>query len=96
MGGDAAPNTLAIAYEDLIDAQERTLTAAIGFIQGDAAIDGEALAATLARVPVGGNGGPGGLRDPRQHRYYDADLYARLERQMADACGRSRIRFHFI
>jgi hypothetical protein len=54
------------------------------------------LAATLARVPVGGNGGPGGLCDPRQHRYYDADLYARLERQVADACGRSRVRFHFI
>jgi hypothetical protein len=50
----------------------------------------------LARVPVGGNGGPGGSRDPRQHRYYDADLYARLERQVADACSRSRIRFHFI
>jgi hypothetical protein len=90
------PNTLAIAYEDLIDAQERTLTAAIGFVQGDAAIDGEALAATLARVPVGGNGGPGGLRDPRQYRYFDAELYARLERQIAEACGRSRIRFHFI
>lgn len=89
-------NTLAIAYEDLIDAQEQTLTATIGFIQGDAAIDGEALAATLARVPVGGNDSPGALRDPRQHRYYHPDLYARLERQVADACGRSRVRFHFI
>jgi hypothetical protein len=52
-------NTLAIAYKDLIDAQEQTLTAAIGFIQGDAAIDGELwprrwlgcrLAATAARA----------------------------------------------
>jgi hypothetical protein len=43
-------NTLAIAYEDLIDAQEQTLTAASGFIQGDAAIDGDALAAMLARA----------------------------------------------
>jgi hypothetical protein len=89
-------NTLAIAYEDLIDAQEKTLAAAISFIQGNAATDGEALAATRAQVPVGGNGGQVGLRDPRQHQSFDANLYARLERQIADSCGRSRIRFHFI
>jgi hypothetical protein len=94
----AAPrhNTLVIAYEDMIGAHERTLAAAIGFVQGHAAIDGEALAATLAQVPVGGNGTPGGLRDAMQHRHFDAGLYARLERQVADACGRSRIKFHFI
>jgi len=58
----------------MIDAQERTLAAAIGFVQGHATIDGEALAATLARVPVGADGAPGRLRDPMQHRQFDAGL----------------------
>ena len=37
-------NALAIAYEDLIDSQQRTLAAIISFIQGHAAIDTDTLA----------------------------------------------------
>lgn len=94
--GTPHKNALVIAYEDLIEQQERTLAAAIGFIQGDAAIDAGALARTLAEVPVAADNPSGGVRDPMQHPYYDAELFQRLEREVAGACGRSRIRFHFI
>jgi hypothetical protein len=89
-------NALAVAYEDLIDQQERTLATVIGFIRGDASIDASALARALAQVPVVGDGASGALRDPRQHQFCDPTLFARLERQVADACGRDRICFHFI
>jgi hypothetical protein len=91
------PNALVIAYEDLIAHQRETLIAAIGFIQGDAAIDATALASTLERCPVARDGASSaGLRDPLQHLYADPVLFARLERQVADACGTERIRFHFL
>ncbi|MGB2931948.1 MAG: hypothetical protein WBB88_06285 [Methyloceanibacter sp.] len=90
------PNALAVAYEDLIDAQERTLAAVASFIQGDATIDAGALARTLAQVPVGSDSSAGSVRDPMQHAHYDPELFASIERQVAAACGRDRIRFHFI
>jgi hypothetical protein len=31
-----------------------------------------------------------------QHAHYDPALFGRIERQVADACGRDRIRFHFL
>jgi hypothetical protein len=37
-----------------------------------------------------------GLRDPQDYPFGDAELYTRLERQVADACGRDRIVFHYI
>ncbi len=45
-------NAMSLAYEDLIEQQERTLATAIGFIRGDAAIDTASLARTVAQVPV--------------------------------------------
>ena len=90
------PNALAVAYEDLIDHQERTLATAVGFIQGDSGVDPTALGRALAQAPVAGDGASGALRDPMQHAFYDPALFARLERQVADACGRDRIRFLFI
>jgi hypothetical protein len=91
------PNALAVAYEDLIEQQRQTLAAAIGFVQGASSIDSEALERVLAHCPVGGDGGASGaVRDPRQHPYCDRELFARLEAQVAAACGTDRIRFYFI
>lgn len=94
---DPRPNAFAVAYEELIEQQRQTLIAAIGFVQGASSIDAEAVERVLAQCPVGGDGGASGaVRDPRQHPYCDPDLFARLERQVAAACGKSRIRFYFI
>ena len=94
----AAPrlNALAVAYEDLIEQQERTLTAVIGFITGDSGVDGAALARALAAAPVGGNNGTGGVRDPMRHQFFDPVLFARLEHRIAHDCGKDRIRFLFL
>jgi len=94
----AAPqlNAFTVAYEDLIEQQERTLTAAIGFITGDSGIDAASLARALAATLVGGNSGTGGVRDPMQHAFFDPVLFARLEHRVAKECGRDRIRFLFI
>jgi hypothetical protein len=94
----AAPklNAFTVAYEDLIEQQERTLTAAIGFVTGDSGVDAAALARALAATPVGGNNGTGGVRDPMQHAFFDPVLFARLEHRVAKECGRDRIRFLFI
>lgn len=90
-------NALAVAYEDLIQHQREALVTVIGFVQGGAAINMEALERTLVQLPVGGdNSPPGAMRDPMQHPYYDRELFARLERKVADACGTERIRFHFL
>jgi hypothetical protein len=89
-------NALAVAYEDLIEQQERTLTAVIGFITGDTGIDPAALARALAAAPVGGNNGTGGVRDPMQYPFFDQVLFARLEHKVAHDCGKDRIRFHFL
>ena len=48
-------NTLAVAYEDLIEQQEGTLAAAIGFITGHSRVNATALARALAAAPVGGS-----------------------------------------
>ena len=84
------PNALAVSYEDLIGKQEQAVAAAVRFITGDPGIDAMALARALAQAPVGG------VRDPTQHAHYDPALFARLERQVADACGKDRIRSLFI
>jgi hypothetical protein len=89
-------NALAVAYEDLIEQQERTLAAAIGFITGDSRVDATALARALAATPVGGNNGTAAVRDPMQHQYFDQVLFARLEHRIAHDCGKDRIRFLFI
>jgi hypothetical protein len=47
-------------------------------------------------VPVAASTTSGALRDPIQHAFYDPVLFARLERQVAETCGRDRTRFHFI
>ena len=90
------PNALAVAYDDLIGEQERTLAAVVSFIQGDACVDATALARAVAQAPVGANGGAGSVRDPMQHEYCDPVLFAQLEHRVAKECGRDRIRFHFI
>jgi hypothetical protein len=90
------PNALSLAYEDLIEQQERTLAAVIGFVQGDTAIDAGALARAVAQVLVAANTTAGALRDPLQHPYCDPALFARLEYQVEESCGRDRIRFLFI
>jgi hypothetical protein len=94
----AAPrlNALAVAYEDLIEQQERTLTAVIGFITGDSRVDDAALARALAAAPVVGSNGTGGVRDPMQYKFFDPVLFARLEHKVAHNCGKDRIRFHFL
>jgi hypothetical protein len=94
----AAPrlNALAVAYEDLIGEQARTLAAVVSFIQGDSSLDQAALARALAEAPVGADGGAGKLRDPMQHVYCDPVLFAQLEHRIAKECGKDRIRFHFI
>ena len=89
-------NALAVAYEDLIEQQERTLAAAIGFITGDSRVNATALARALAAAPVGGNNGTSAVRDPTQHQYFDPVLFARLEHRIAHDCGKDRIRFLFI
>jgi hypothetical protein len=89
-------NAFAVAYEDLIAQQERTLTAVIGFITGDSGVDAAALARALAAAPVGGNNGTGGVRDPMQYPFFDAVLFARLEHRIAKECGKDRIKFHFL
>ena len=86
----------AVAYEDLIGEQARTLAAAVSFIQGDSSVDQAALARALAQAPVGPNGGAGSARDPMQHAYYDPVLFAQLEHWIAKECGKDRIRFHFL
>ena len=88
-------NALAVAYEDLIEQQERTLAAAIGFITGDSRVNATALARALAAAPVGGNNGTSAVRDPTQHQYFDPVLFARLEHRIAHDCGKDRIRFLF-
>lgn len=91
------PNALVMAYEDLIERQRQTLITAIGFIQGESAIDEAALERMLAECPIGGVSlSSSSLRDPRQYKYGDPDLYASIEREVADACGTERIRFYFI
>ena len=94
----AAPrlNALAVAYEDLIEQQERTLAAVIGFITGDSRLDEAALARALAAAPVGGNNGAGAVRDPMQYQFFDPVLFARLEHKVAHHCGKDHIRFYFL
>jgi hypothetical protein len=94
----AAPrrSALAVAYEDLIGEQARTLAAVVSFIQGDSSVDQAALARALAEAPVGADSGAGTVRDPMQHAYCDPVLFAQLEHRIAKECGRDRIRFHFI
>jgi hypothetical protein len=89
-------NALAVAYEDLIGEQARTLSAVVSFIQGDSSVDQAALARALVQAPVGADGDAGKLRDPMQHVYCDPALLAQLEHRIAKECGRDRIRFHFI
>lgn len=89
-------NALAVAYEDLIGEQARTLAAVVSFIQGDSSVDQAALARALSQAPVGPNGGAGSVRDPMQHAYYDPVLFAQLEHRIAKECGKDRIRFHFL
>jgi hypothetical protein len=88
------PNALAIAYEDLIGEQKRTVADVVSFIQGDSSVDEAALFRALAQAPVGG--ASGALRDPMQHAFCDPMLFARLEQRTAAACGSDRIKFHFI
>jgi hypothetical protein len=76
-------NALAVAYEDLIGEQARTLAAVVSFIQGDSSVDQGALARALAQAPVGADGGAGSVRDPMQHAYYDPVLFAELENRIA-------------
>jgi hypothetical protein len=38
----------------------------------------------------------GALRDPAAHPYFDGELFRRLEQKVAEACGTTRIRFHFL
>jgi hypothetical protein len=90
------PNALAVAYEDLIGEQARTVAAVVSFVQGDSAVNESALARTLAEVPVETNGSAGAVRDPLRHPYYDPPLLARLEHKVAKECGKDRIRFHFL
>jgi hypothetical protein len=89
-------NALAVAYEDLIGEQARTLAAVVSFIQGDSSLDQAALSRALAEAPVGADSGAGNVRDPMQHVYCDPVLFAQLEHRIAKECGRDRIRFHFI
>ena len=89
-------NAFAVAYEDLIEQQARTLTAVIGFSSGASSVDEAALARALAAAPVGGTGGSGGVRDPMQFPFFDPVLFARLEHKVAKECGKDRIRFHFL
>jgi hypothetical protein len=89
-------NALAVAYEDLIGEQARTLAAVVSFIQGDSSVDQAALVRALAEAPVGADGGAGNVRDPMQHVYCDPVLFAQLEHRIAKECGRERIKFHFI
>ena len=89
-------NALAVAYEDLIGEQARTLAAVVSFVQGDSSVDQAALARALSQAPVGANGGAGSVRDPMQHAYYDPVLFAQLEHRISKECGKDRIRFHFI
>lgn len=90
-------NMLTVAYEDLIDRQRETLVAVISFIQGSSTIDAPALERALAQIPVGADSSPpGASRDPTQHPYCEPELFARLERQVAAACGSGRIRYHFL
>jgi hypothetical protein len=92
------PNTLVVAYEDLIWYQQQTLTAVIGFIQGHAKIDPRAMVRTLAAHPIdGGKGGTiWGLRDPKSNPYGDDEFYRRLEERIAEECGKDRITFHYL
>ena len=94
----AAPrlNALAVANEDLIGEQARTLAAVVSFIQGDTSVDQAALARALSLAAVGADGGGGKLRDPMQLVYCDPVLFAQLEHRIAKECGKDRIRFHFI
>ena len=57
------PNALTLAYEDLIEQQERTLATVIGFIKGDAAIDAGALARAVAQVPIAADNASGALHE---------------------------------
>jgi len=89
-------SALAVAYEDLIGEQARTLSAVVSFIQGDSSVDQAALARALAEAPVGTDSGAGTVRDPMQHAYCDPALFAQLEHRIAEECGKDRIKFHFI
>ena len=91
------PNTFTVTYEDLVARQQRTLIAVISFIQGNSSIKGAAFTKMIEQCPVGGNDlTPTNLRNPKEYPYGDAEFFARLERQVADACGSERIKFHFI
>jgi hypothetical protein len=92
------PNSLVVAYEDLIWHQQQTLTSVIGFIQGDAKIDPKAMVKTLAAHPIyaGKESTIWGLRDPKRNPYGDEDFYRRLEQRIADECGKDRIVFHYL
>jgi hypothetical protein len=92
------PDTYVVAYEDLIYHQQQTLAGVIRFVQSDPAIDPAAMERTLAAHTVRGGDDEAfwGLRDPKDYPFGDAELFARLERQVADACGTDRIVFHYI
>jgi hypothetical protein len=92
------PNTYVVAYEHLIYHQRQTLAGVIKFVQSDPEVDPAAMERTLAAHTVKGGDDEAfwGLRDPQDYPFGDAELYARLERQVADACGTDRIVFHYI
>ena len=83
-------NALAVGYEDLIEQQERTLAAAIGFITGDSRVNATALARALAAAPVGGSNGASAVRDPTLPVHL-ADNHPRVTRHARPCAGHPRL-----
>jgi hypothetical protein len=71
----------------------------VSFLEHGAPVDRAALERVLSVVPVGAkrpSALEGGLRDPRASPYFDLELFRRLEQRVADSCGATAIRFHFL
>jgi hypothetical protein len=83
------PNALAVAYEDLIERQERTLVAVASFIIADSGVDQAALARALAQATVGG------VRDPMLQLFTIRRCSCGSSAKWRKPGG-DRIRFHFI
>ena len=91
-------NALAVAYEDLIGQQERTLAAVVGFITGKILGVDQSGARTCARRRR--RSGAMAARVACATRcgtnHFDPVVFARLEHRIAHECGKDRIRFHFL
>ena len=88
-----------LSYEALTEDQPKSLAAVVSFLENGAPVDQAALDRAVSVLPAGAkrpSAPEGGLRDPRASPHFDLELFRRLEQRVADSCGTTAIRFHFL